>query len=177
MSHLLYLHSFEVARFVSVFGSGNKGHIDALTKALPPAFDGAKAKQVVADAVNHGLDGKKRPEAEQRVLDFVVHHALSTKKLGIHTKPISPMGAGGGIFDELEAAFEEAGAKKLFEVLQRGRNYEGAYILLSPDDVALAAKQLRKVAEDDADGYLTSELLEPFAKAAKQGRAIYGSWG
>lgn len=144
---------------------------------LPAAFNDAKAKQVVADAVNHGLVGRKRSDAAQEILDFVVHRALTTKKLGIGTKPISPMGAGGGIFDELEAAFEEAGATKLFEVLQRGRNYETTYVLLSPDDVKLAAKQLAKIAEDDTDGYFTSELVEPFAKAAKQGRAIYGSCG
>ena len=176
MSHLLYFHSFDVSRFVDVFGAGNAAYIDELMKTLPSDVDASRARQVVTRAVMNGLDGETLPDGDQAVLDHVVKAALTTKKLGINRKPISPNGVGGPLFDDFEAAFKDAGAAKLFEVLQRGRDYDGTFVLLSPDDVALAAKLLAKVAESDDDGYLTSELLEPFATAAKQRRAIVGIW-
>jgi hypothetical protein len=177
MSHLLCLYSFEVARFVNVFGAGNATVRDALVSSLPPQIATSKTQAAVTNAVNRGLAWKDLASDEKKAVEWAVHHALTTKKFGINRKPISPMGAGGAIFDDLQAAFEEAGATELFEVLQRGRNYEDACILLSPEDVKLAAKQLKSVAEDDADGYLTSELLEPFARAATKNHAIYGNWG
>lgn len=187
MSHLLYLHSFAVDRFVSVFGAGKKDYVDPLLHTVSPqamkATTPGRAREIVTNAIMKGLDGKALPDGEQSILDLVVYEALRSKKFGIPSTALSPMGASGPLFDAYEPYFDDAGATKLFQVLQRGRNYETAFILLSPEDVALAAKLLKKVAEhgeDDGDDFaeaFTQELVEPFEAASKKGRAVFGRWG
>lgn len=184
MSHLLCLHSFAVDRFVNVFGGGRKANIDALLGILARNVQAkttpAKAKAIVTNAVMKGLSDKPLPKADQAILDLVVYEALSSEAFAIGAKPISPMGLGGRFFDDFEQRFKDAKATKLFEVLQRGRNYENAFVLLSSSDVVLAAKQLKRIAEadeDDVDEGFVEELVEPFATSAKKGHAIYGRWG
>jgi hypothetical protein len=181
MSHLLYLRSFAVDRFVGVFGAGNKENVDRLLKR----HNGSPAaRAVVTKAVMEGLDGQTSDEESRRILDKIVEEAVSTKSYGIGATPISPMGAGGALFDAFAPGFEEAGAtaKKLFAILQRGRNYEGGIVLLSPDDVTTAAKLLQKIADADENGdemeeAFRDELVEPFANAASKRRAVFGRWG
>jgi len=75
-------------------------------------------------------------------------------------------------------------AKKLFEILQHGRNFDGGVILLSPDDVRAAAKLLKTIADqhdpdeaDEMDEGFVEELVRPFATTAKKDRAVFGQWG
>ncbi len=186
MSHLLYLHSFSVDRFCAVFGGGNAQHLEALLKMVPEnaTVTRARAKELVTNAVMHGLDGATLPAAEQAILDVIVDVALTRNSFGIHTTPISPMGVAGVLFDAFAERFSDAKATRLFAVLQRGRNYDGTFLVLSPDDVALAAAQLQKIANrrdpddaDELDEEFKEELLEPFVTTAtKRGRAIFGQW-
>jgi hypothetical protein len=167
MSHLLYLQSFEVARFVKVFGGGNEQFLARLLAQAPAA-----SAAVVTRAVMHGLGHEDDP-----VRDQAVAFAMRAKEFGIAPKSISPMGAGQLLFDDFEERFESATAKKLFAILQRGRNYDGRVVLLSPEDVRVAANVLRKIARDDDDEFFQEELVQPFAATAKKGRAIFGAWG
>lgn len=183
VSHLLYLHSFAEDRFVSVFGGGNPAHIDAFAKSLasPGAPLSARAKDVVVRAVVRGLDGAARPAEEQQVLDCMVDLAVTSKRFGIAATPISPMGASGKLFDEYGAHFRGRDAARLYQVLQRGRNYESAVVLLSPSDVVRAAALLTDVRsrlDAGRDHVFVEELVTPFVETAKKaGRAIFGSWG
>jgi hypothetical protein len=186
MSHLLYLHSFAVDRFCAVFGGGNAQHLEALLKIVPvnAAVTPARATELVTNAVMHGLDGAALPAPEQALLDVIVDFALTRNSFGIRTTPISPMGVGGPLFDAFAERFSDAKATRLFAVLQRGRSYDGSFLVLSPDDVALAATQLKKIADrldpddaDELDAVFMEELVEPFVKTAtKKDRAIFGQW-
>jgi hypothetical protein len=184
MSHLLYLRSFTVDRFVGVFGGRKKDNVDRLLqKCLAPNAAPA-ARALVTKAVMEGLDGQAVDKESQQLLDAIVDEAIWTKSFGIGATPISPNGAGGPLFDAFAPHFDEAGpkARKLFAVLQRGRNYEREIVLLSPDDVATAAKILKRIADadesgDDTEEAFREELVEPFANAAKKGRAVFGRWG
>lgn len=188
MSHLLYLHSFAVDRFVSVFGRGDDATVDRLLRAVPKSLirlPPEQARALVVKAVRQGLDGAPRSTDEQILLDALVDAAVTSRSFGVAATPISPMGTGGPVLDHVEARFADAGdtAEKLFEILQRGRNYEGGIVLLSPDDVRVAAKLLRSIADaqdpddaDDLDEIFVEELVEPFGVAAKKGRAVFGTW-
>jgi hypothetical protein len=187
MSHLLYLHSFASDRFANVFGGGNEENVDLLLAKVHKnalKVSPAEARALAKKAVKHGLDGKPTRKEAQILLDAMVDVAITTKSFGIPTSPMSPMGAGGALFDAFESRFIGAGAiaTKLFTVLQRGRNYEGGIILLSPDDVRTSAKLLSRIAKadddhDEMDDAFREELVEPFEAAAKKSRAVFGHWG
>ena len=181
MSHLLYLHAVDWPSYESVFVRPKQATIDVVVAAVNvkhlqkwvlPELTAEKVADFAPCVLGKGaVDRAELSADDQKLFDFLVEAAFRTKKAGIKLKPISPNGMGSFFFDEFAGAFEGKKGKALLATLRSER------FLLTPAEVERASALLASLdAGDDDDGVFASELVEPFAAAAKKKQGIRGEW-
>jgi hypothetical protein len=192
VSYLLCLHGVSWSTFESAFRA-KKPAVAAVVKAmnLPhlqqyvfPKLTDEKAKALVTKTLSNGIDYSALSPADARVLDVIVDRAFRTKKLGIRTAALSPMGIGAQWLDDLEGSFEAQGATAVWRALRNGQRFgkkpnttttDDAQLLLTPADVRSANDKLQTMVEE-GDELFASEIAEPFAKATKKKMGLRGIW-
>lgn len=193
MSYLLYLHGVNWETFERAFHAKrpdvggvlvNLG-LDHLRQFVFPKLTEAKATAMVTKALTTGIDYHALSSADAKLLDVIVDCAFRTRKLGIKTTPLSPMGIGASWLDELRESFDSYGAAETWRALRNGKRFgakparttsEGAQVLLSPAEVRAASEVLESMVDEQEEDF-ASEIAEPFSKAAKRKLGLRGTWG
>ncbi len=163
----------------------NVMNVPHLRQYVFPKLTDVKVTALVTSVLTKGIDYDAVSPKDSELLDVIVDRSFRARKLGIKTSPLSPMGIGTQWLDELEGAFDTHGATAIWRTLRNGKRLgkaparkpaEGARFLLTPDEVRAASEKIQTIAQDE-DELFTSEIAEPFARAAKKKLGLRGTWG